>query len=303
MIDHHVFEEQTLLSLTQKEVLRALTDLYRKSNVPVKSEEIAEQINKHEGTVRNQMMSLRALDLVNSIAGPRGGYVPTPRAFEYLDIPMTEKLEVIPMHVEDTTLEVTIADIDLLSVSSPREKGAEIRLVEGYQGASLKTGQNVVLGPTPQTNLIIKGAIIGLYPRESKILLKVTGMLSLPDSKADDLATKDLITAIPTTNVLEATKILAETGIRSLPIIDEEGRVVGLFSTRNLANLAMKGGLDGTVMADYLPPVKISADATFTECLQEMDKKGQGRLLVVDGKEKLIGILTRTDLLHRLLEA
>ena len=292
-----------MLSLTQKEVLRTLTNLYRSASSPVKSEEIAKHIHKHEGTVRNQMMSLRALRLVESIAGPRGGYFPTPKAFEYLNIPTSEELEVISMRVEDTTVEVTIGDIDLLSVSSPHEKVAEIGLVEGYRGVPLKTGQHVVLGPTPQTNLIIKGAIIGLYPKENKILLKVTGMLSLPDDLAGDLATKDPITVNPTTTVVEAAKVFKKTGIRSLPIIDEEGRVLGLFSTRNLAHLVVEGKFDGTVTEDYLPPGKIPADATFTECLREMDRRGHGRLLVLDDEEKLIGILTRTDLLHRLLEA
>jgi len=298
-----MFEEHILLSLTQEEVLRALTDLYRNSTNPVKSEEIAKYINKHEGTVRNQMMSLRALQLVESIAGPRGGYVPTPKSFEYLNIPALEDLEVISMSVEDTTIEVTIADIELLSVSSPHDKVAEINLVEGYRGVSLKTGQNVVLGPTPQTNLIIKGTIIGLYPKENKILLQVTGMMSLPEDRAQDLATTDIIFIKPTTTILEASKILSNTGIRSLPIIDESGRILGLFSTKNLANLVMSGKIDGTVTEDYLPPGKIPADATFTECLKEMDKQGHGRLLVVDESEKLVGILTRTDLLHRLLEA
>jgi predicted transcriptional regulator len=293
-----------LLSLTQEEVLRALTDLYRETTSPVKSEEIAKHIAKHEGTVRNQMMSLRALQLVESIAGPRGGYVPTPKAFEYLNIPALEDLAVIAMRVEDTTIEVTIADIDLLSVSSLHDqKIAEIKLVEGYRGVPLKTGQNVVLGPTPQTNLIIKGSVIGLYPKENKILLQVTGMMSLPEDRAQDLATTDIITIKPTTTILEASKILSDTGIRSLPIIDESGRVIGLFSTQNLANLVIKGKIDGTVTEDYLPPGKILADATFTECLREMDRQGHGRLLVVDKSEKLVGILTRTDLLHRLLEA
>jgi predicted transcriptional regulator len=127
--------------------------------------------------------------------------------------------------------------------------------------------------------------------------------MSLPEDRAQDLATTDIITIKPTTTVLEAAKILSDTGIRSLPIIDKSGRVLGLFSTKNLANLVISGKIDKTVTEDYLPPGKILADATFTECLREMDTQGHGRLLVVDESEKLVGILTRTDLLHRLLEA
>jgi len=291
-----------LLSITQEEVLRALTDLYRNSSSPVKSEEIAKHIEKHEGTVRNQMMSLRALRLVKSMAGPRGGYQPTPKAFEYLSVPESDELEITSMRVEDTTIGVAIADIDLLSMSSSQEQEAEIRLVEGYRGVSLATGQTVILGPTPLTNLIIKGAIIGLYPKENKILLRITGMLSLPDDSAKDLATQSVITITPSTSILEAAKIFAEEGIRSLPILDNEGHIVCLFTTKNLAILAVEGKLNSTVVEDYLQTSQVSADATFTDCLQEMDRIGRGRLLVVDDAKKLIGIITRTDLLHRLLE-
>ena len=290
-----------MLSITQEEVLRALTGLYRSSNSPVKGEEIAKHIDKHEGTVRNQMMSLRALRLVKSMAGPKGGYQPTPKAFEYLSVPESDKLEITSMRIEDTTIGVAIADIDLLSMSSSQEQGAEIRLVDGYRGVTLATGQNVILGPTPLTNLIIKGTIIGLYPKENKILLRITGMLSLPDDTAKDLATQSVITITPSTSVLVAAKIFAEEGIRSLPILDNKGHIMGLFTTKNLALLAIEGKLDCTVVEDYLQTSQISANATFTDCLQEMDKIGRGRLLVVDDM-KLIGIITRTDLLHRLVE-
>ena len=43
-------------------------------------------MDRAPGTIRNQMQSLKALNLVESITGPRGGYKATEAAFEALSL-------------------------------------------------------------------------------------------------------------------------------------------------------------------------------------------------------------------------
>lgn len=52
-------------------MLQELVDLYQDSESPVKGETIAEQIDHNAGTIRNQMQSLKALQLVEGVPGPK----------------------------------------------------------------------------------------------------------------------------------------------------------------------------------------------------------------------------------------
>lgn len=50
----------------------------------IKSKEVADVINKDEGTVRNIILSLKVLGLIDSKPGPNGGYMPTLKAYEVI---------------------------------------------------------------------------------------------------------------------------------------------------------------------------------------------------------------------------
>ena len=61
------------LTPTQTTILTALTTLHREAENAVTGEEIAAMVDRNPGTVRTQMRSLKALQLVEGIAGPKGG--------------------------------------------------------------------------------------------------------------------------------------------------------------------------------------------------------------------------------------
>ena len=63
------------LTESQKTVLQELVDLSRESENAVKGEAIANQIDRNAGTIRNQMQSLKALQLVEGAPRPKGGYL------------------------------------------------------------------------------------------------------------------------------------------------------------------------------------------------------------------------------------
>ena len=61
------------LTPVQRDVLTALINLHRQEGQAIKGEEIAELVGRNPGTIRNQMQSLRALNLVEGVTGPKGG--------------------------------------------------------------------------------------------------------------------------------------------------------------------------------------------------------------------------------------
>ena len=77
------------LALVQRNILTALINLHRENRQAIKSEEIAELMDRNPGTIRNQMQSLKALTLVGAVPGRHGGYRVTGEAYEALNQTMT----------------------------------------------------------------------------------------------------------------------------------------------------------------------------------------------------------------------
>src|SRR5512137_2250424 len=83
------------LTPVQRDILTALINIHRREGRAVKGEEIAELIDRNPGTIRNQMQSLRALNLVEGVTGPKGGYKATTAAYNALSMDNNNGDEVI----------------------------------------------------------------------------------------------------------------------------------------------------------------------------------------------------------------
>ncbi|MFB6185926.1 MAG: Rrf2 family transcriptional regulator, partial [Halobacteriaceae archaeon] len=71
------------LTDAQETILTKLVNIYNKnSGNPVKGKDIAAAIDRNPGTIRTQMQSLKSLQLVHGIPGPKGGYEPTANAYK-----------------------------------------------------------------------------------------------------------------------------------------------------------------------------------------------------------------------------
>ena len=137
--------------------------------------------------------------------------------------------------------------------------------------------------------------------------------------KVQELMTTDVITVGPGSTLKEAATILAERGISGLPVIDAEGAVIGVFSegdvvyresggtpkSQFLDRLSLPAGAKNkTLMAMTVgeamtsPPVTIAAHRPVTEAAKTMIDRRVNRLPVVDEGGKLLGILTRADLVR-----
>ncbi|MFW5929180.1 MAG: Rrf2 family transcriptional regulator [Halobacteriota archaeon] len=163
------------LSSSQKQILTALVDLYKEKEGVVKGKEIAERIDRNPGTIRNQMQSLKALQLVEGIPGPKGGYKPTAEAYESLDIELMDEAAVVPLYRDDERVEdATVSEIGLTSVHHPSLCRAEIHV----QGSvhEFHEGDSVEVGPTPISKLVIEGTVDGRDDTNNIIICKIDGM-------------------------------------------------------------------------------------------------------------------------------
>ena len=165
------------LSLTQREILRALVNGYTSTGTTIKGERLAEKLEKSSGTLRNQMQNLKALQLVEGVPGPGGGYKPTPTAFDVLHIQDVDHPAEVPLkHNGDPVEKTNVESINLTSVHHPTECTAEVTLqsdVDTFEEADL-----VTVGPTPLSKLQLVGVVEGKDAISNTLILSIVDMLA-----------------------------------------------------------------------------------------------------------------------------
>ncbi len=165
------------LTPSQKTILTALINLHRETEEAVKGEDIADEVDRNPGTIRNQMQSLKALQLVEGVPGPKGGYKPTATAYEALDVQQMDEPASVPFkHEGEVVADANITEINLSSVHHPELCRAEIHL----QGSSrdIHEGDDVTVGPTPLSKLQIEGTVDGIDDTNNILILRLNEMVA-----------------------------------------------------------------------------------------------------------------------------
>lgn len=141
-----------------------------------------------------------------------------------------------------------------------------------------------------------------------------------------DVMTRDPVVAQPETTLQQAINILAENRISGLPVVDDTGTLVGVISESDLLwqetgvtpppyivlldsviflqnpttyekDLHKAMGLTvGEVMSDQ--PITVQDDQPLKDAARLMHEKNVRRLPVLNNEDKLVGILTRGDIIR-----
>ena len=168
------------LSQSQRRILGALINLSEAADAPnptVRGKDLAAEIDRNPGTIRNQMQSLRALQLVEGVPGPKGGYKPTGKAYETLDVARLDNPATIPVEREGSRVDgVNVEGIDFATVLHPDRCRAEVE----FRGSlrAFTEGDRVTVGPTPSTGLRVSGIVDAVDASENALLLSVRSVKS-----------------------------------------------------------------------------------------------------------------------------
>jgi CBS domain-containing protein len=142
--------------------------------------------------------------------------------------------------------------------------------------------------------------------------------------QAQDIMTKSIITANPDTSVQEIAKRLIENGISAVPVVENDGRLVGIVSEGDLMRRSESGterhpswwlfllaGAEETARAYVRAHGKHAADVMtrrvitvdestpIQEVAETLEKHRIKRVPVMSGN-KLVGIISRANLLRGL---
>jgi CBS-domain-containing membrane protein len=145
--------------------------------------------------------------------------------------------------------------------------------------------------------------------------------------QARNIMTTEVITVSPQTKVLDLARLLAQHKINGAPVVDDQGRLLGIVTQNNLIDRAKKFELPhvitildahfylerpstfkknleklmGNLVSDIMtaPPVTITADLEMDEIATIMANKNIHTLPVLEG-DKLIGIIGKIDIIRAL---
>jgi len=104
-----------------------------------------------------------------------------------------------------------------------------------------------------------------------------------------------------TASVMEAAEFMAQRRIGAVCVLDEEGRLMGVFSERDLLNRVVVQKLDPATLKIGEVTSKtravIRCDETPHQALERMEQIGTRHLPVMDG-DRWVGMLSIRDLLR-----
>jgi acetoin utilization protein AcuB len=121
--------------------------------------------------------------------------------------------------------------------------------------------------------------------------------------------TKDVVTATPETSMMKASKIMKEKSISRLPVVDDKGVLLGIVSDRDIkdASPSKATTLDMHELYYLLSEIKlkdimtkkvvtIKTGETVDSAAAIMLEHKIGGMPVIDGEDKVVGIVTDSDI-------
>ena len=140
--------------------------------------------------------------------------------------------------------------------------------------------------------------------------------------RAKDLMSMPVVSVTADTPLPQVAQVMAQAGVSGLPVLDGQGRVLGVISEKDfLARMDPQG--PGTFMgvvarclnsgsclvapmlgesagqAMNAPALCVGPEATLTEIAALLNHRGVNRAPVVDAQGRLLGIVSRADLVRQ----
>ncbi len=155
-----------------------------------------------------------------------------------------------------------------------------------------------------------------------------TGLLRHPKARAivheetegpvaKDIMTSPVVLAYEDTPIEELGKLLVKNKISGLPVVNKEGRIVGVVSERDIIYNEMKEVPEvmerlsdiillseyeriskGTKAADIMtsPAITARVDTPVVKIIEEIAERNIRRIIVVDDNDKPVGVISRIDI-------
>jgi CBS-domain-containing membrane protein len=104
-----------------------------------------------------------------------------------------------------------------------------------------------------------------------------------------------VVSATPNVELSQLAALLAEHRVGAVPVVDPDGRALGIVTEADLSRAAGAGGPATAVDVMSAPVMIAHCGDSVIEVQREMQRFGVGRLPVLDDAGRVIGIVTGSD--------
>jgi len=277
---------------TQLKILQALVDIYLKTSNYVRSEDIGQVAKKTPSTVRSHLQLLKTLGLIEGVPGPKGGYKPTFKAYEFLlNHALSEKAVKIFVNGEPRNLGVERIKLTALSNSS-----GEKTILTVYQETALSEGDIIEIIYWKQ--LLIKGKILKTVGRE--VVIDVERLLAIPNIEVAIL-THPFVLIESDMTIKDAANILSSQRIYCA-IVTERGRPAGILTLKHIAKAIAEDELTCSVKEIFDPSLSVVDSSMTIWDLIQIFSGEDSEVLIVAENGKLAGVISGKEVITGLVE-
>ena len=201
--------------------------------------------------------------------------------------------------VKRGSVEVLGPSGDLVSVLGPRNSFGERGLMrDGLAATTARTAEATLLLMLPAASFrslyASSPAFERFFNRGRSIDSRSSDFATM---KVGDLMARKAVTAAPNDSIRTAAIKMRDAHVSSLGIV-EDGRFLGIVTTRDMTNKVLASGLDpATPVSEIMTadPVTLSPESLGTDILHIMMERRIGHVPVVE-EGRLVGMVTQTDL-------
>jgi len=116
--------------------------------------------------------------------------------------------------------------------------------------------------------------------------------------KVGEIMTKDVVTLKLTQPIEEATMVLLRRHVHGAPVVDDDGRLVGML---NFMDLKRHAGEERMVRDVMWPAAAVEEDAPIQEVAAKMLEEKVRRVVIVR-RGQVVGIVSATDVVRLFLD-
>jgi len=212
--------------------------------------------------------------------------------------------------------EVMHREVATLHPDSPITAVVELLLDKDFTAVPVVDDQDKVVGMVSDNDLLTRGGMkVTISLKRATDLDYVRGLhdsLENPHHKVSEVMTRQVVTITPDAILARAARLMVEKHLKRLPVVDSDGKLVGILGRLDILNTiaavhlpqwhpeAHPVGEQATVaevMTREVPTVHDSA--IVEEIFELLVSSSHKRVVVVDDKRQVVGIIADSDLISR----
>ena len=207
--------------------------------------------------------------------------------------------------------------VESVGPETPLAEVVERLLARGYTTLPVVDADGRVVGVVADSDLLRSGTTplsVSLQKVAGPELVQETlARLKSNGGTVERVMTTKVVSVTSETSLREAARLMHERGLKHLPVVDGDGRLVGVLGRLDILNAIVSGHARRTVPAAHRLPQEhrtvaevmatnvptVSVVTPLTEVIDKILASELKRVLVIDDDERLAGIITDSDLVAR----